>query len=133
MKIRDLLTEKRLCNLEEMVAEISLEELNSKIEEGEIFHLIEVSNEDDFNQGQIPGAINIPLTSLKETVTRDFKKYEQIVVYCKESSSSVGVTAARILHRLGFSNVLLLRGGKEGWQNAGYPLDGRTVEETVSE
>ncbi|MFQ5864738.1 MAG: rhodanese-like domain-containing protein [bacterium] len=124
MEIRDLLTEKRLFNLEEMVAELSLEELKSKIDEGEIFHLVEVSNEDGFDQDHIPGAINIPLNTLRESADQKFRKYEQIVVYCKESTSSVGVASARLLQRLGFSNVLLFRGGKEVWQKAGYPLAG---------
>ncbi|MFQ5824352.1 MAG: rhodanese-like domain-containing protein [bacterium] len=126
MNIKDLLTEKRLYNLEEMVAELSLEELKLKIDEGEIFHLVEVSNEEDYNKGHIPGAVNMPLNTLRETADQKFRKYEQIVVYCQETSSSVGSTAARILQRMGFSNVLLFQGGKEAWQNAGFPLDEQT-------
>lgn len=132
MKIRDLLTEKRLHNLEEMVAELTLEELKLKIDEGEIFNLVEVSNQSDFNQGHIPGAVNIPLNTLRETADQKFRKYEQIVVYCRESSSSVGITSARILQSLGFSNVLLFRGGKKAWQEAGYGLEGQQVEEKVA-
>lgn len=128
MQTRDLLTEKRLWNLEGMVAEISLEELKSKMDGGEIFHLVEVSNPEDFRKGHISGAINIPLTNLKETANQKFRKYEQIVVYCQESASSVGTTAARILQNLGFANVLLFQGGKEAWQKAGYSIEGHSGE-----
>jgi rhodanese-related sulfurtransferase len=131
MQIRDLLTEKRLWNLEEMVAEIELEELKSKMDEGELFHLLEVSNPKDFEQEHIPGAVNIPLSSLAQTASQKFRKYEQLVVYCQGASSSVGISAARILQRLGFSNVLLVRGGKEAWKKAGYPLEGQPIEPSV--
>lgn len=130
MQIRDLLTEKRLRNLEEMVAEISLEELESKLDAGEIFRLVEVSKAEDFKNGHIPGAINIPLTSLAETANRKFRKYEQIVVYCQAATSSVGIAAARILQQSGFSNVLLFREGKEAWQKAGYPIDTVKTEQS---
>ncbi len=123
MQIRDLLSEKRLSHLEEMVAEIDVQELKTKIDNGEIFKLVEVSNPADFKKGHIKGAIPIPLESLRDAAPQKFRKFQQIVVYCKESNSSVGVAAARILQRLGFSNVLLLKGGKEHWQQAGLPLE----------
>jgi adenylyltransferase/sulfurtransferase len=114
-----------------MVAEITVEQLKSKIDEGETFHLVEVSNEDDFNKGHIPGATNIPMNRLREAAGQKFRQYEQIVVYCQESSSSAGMTAARILQRLGFSNVLVVQGGKEAWQKAGYGLKGEEKQDTV--
>ena len=64
MQIKDLLTEKRLRHLEEMVSEITVDELESKIKRNEIFKLVEISNPDDFANGYIDGAINIPLDSL---------------------------------------------------------------------
>lgn len=127
MQIRDLLTEKRLRQLEEMVALISPQELQEKIKAGEIFQLVDVSDPDDFEQGNIANAINIPLSDLLEVAPQKFRKFQQIVVYCQETNSSVGIVAARMLHRAGFSNVLLLKGGKEAWQHAGFPLQGETV------
>lgn len=128
MQIRDLLTEKRLRHLEEMVAEISPEALNAKIKGGEIFKLIEVSDLDDFEKGHIAGAINIPLNSLVETASSKFKKFQQIVLYGQEANSGVGTVAARKLQRAGFSNVEVLKGGKEVWQNSGLPLQGKKEE-----
>ncbi|NIR48941.1 sulfurtransferase, partial [candidate division KSB1 bacterium] len=40
--------------------------------------------------------------------------------------------AARILQDLGFTNVLLLKGGKEAWQDAGLPLEGQETEAGAS-
>jgi rhodanese-related sulfurtransferase len=123
MQIRDLLTEKRLHQLEEMVAEIDVQELKKKIDNGEIFQLVEVSNPEDFKKGHLEGATNIPLAWLPEMAPLKFHKLQQIVIYCENSNSSVGVAAARILQRLGFANMLLLKGGKERWQQAGLPLE----------
>ena len=125
MQIKDLLTEKRLRHLEEMVSEITVDELKSKIKRNEIFKLVEISNPDDFANGYIDGAINISLDSLATEASKRFKKFQQIVIYVQEAASSVGTVAAGILQRLEYSNVVLLRGGKEAWRNAGLPLTGQ--------
>jgi len=125
MQIKDLLTEKRLRHLEEMVSEITVDDLKSKIKRSEIFKLVEISNPGDFVNGHIDGAINIPLDSLAAEANKRFRKFQQIVIYVQEAASSVGTVAAGRLQRLGFSNVVLLRGGKEAWQNTGLPLTGQ--------
>jgi rhodanese-related sulfurtransferase len=130
MKIHDLLTEKRLRDLEAMVSEISPETLKAKLENYETFQLIEVSNPEDFHKGHIGGAINIPLPLLKERASQQFSKLPQLVVYCEQASSGVGTVAARTLQDLGFYNVLMLTGCKEAWKQAGFPLE---EEEQISE
>ncbi len=133
MQIKDLLTEKRLHHLEEMVSEITVDDLKSKIKRNEIFKLVEISNPDDFGKGHIDGAINIPLDSLAREASKRFRKFQQLVIYVQEAASSVGTVAAVRLQRLGFSNVVLLRGGKEAWRNAGLPLTGQEDTETETE
>jgi len=125
MQIKDLLTEKRLHHLEEMVSEITVDELKAKVKRHEIFKLVEISNPDDFDNGHIAGAINIPLDSLAKEANKRFRKFQQIVIYVQEAASSVGTVAAGRLQRLEFSNVVLMRGGKEAWRNAGLPLTGQ--------
>ncbi|MFQ5630705.1 MAG: rhodanese-like domain-containing protein [bacterium] len=122
MEIHDLLTHKRLRDLGEMVSEIGPEDLKAKLENFETFQLVEVSNPDDFTKSHIEGAMNIPLLELKETAQKKFRKFQQIVVYCQAASSTVGAVAARTLQELGFYNVLMLTGGKEGWRECGFPL-----------
>ena len=107
-----------------MVTEITVDELQRKKEDGEIFKLVEVSDAEDFEAGHIAGAIHITVSELHDKSVQLFKKFQQIIVYAEESSSSVGSIAARMLQQLGFSNALLLKGGKEGWKGAGLPLEG---------
>ncbi len=122
MQTKDLLTEKCLRQLEEMVTEISPQDLNAKFLGEEIFQLVDVSDPGKFAEGRIAGAINIPLDSLVATVESSFKKFQQVVLYHDQASSSAGTVAARRLQRVGFFNVVLLRGGKEGWKAAGLAL-----------
>lgn len=133
MKIKDLLTEKRLHHLEEMVAEITVDELKSKRKRNEIFKLVEISTPADFANGHIDGAINIPLDLLATETSKRFRKFQQIVIYVQEAASSVGTVAAVRLQRLEFSNVVLLSGGKEAWRNAGLPLTGQEDAEGETE
>lgn len=128
MQTKDMLTSKRLRHLEPMVSEMIVDELNAKMSRGEIFKLVEVSNPHDFDKGHIEGAIHIPMDLLEAESQRRFTKFEQIIIYTREASSSVGMVAVRKLQTLGFSNVLLLRGGSEAWQNADLPLSGNKTE-----
>ena len=84
MQIKDLLTEKRLHHLEEMVSEITVDDLKSKIKRHEIFKLVEISNPDDFTNGHIDGAINISLDSLAAEASKRFRKFQQIVIYVQD-------------------------------------------------
>ena len=99
----------------------------------EIFKLVEISNPDDFDNGHIDGAINIPLDSLAREASKRFRKFQQIVIYVQQEVSSVGTVAAGRLQRLEFSNVALLTGGKEAWRNAGLPLTGQENAEVETE
>ena len=133
MQIKDLLTEKRLRHLEEMVSEITVDELKSKLKRNEIFKLVEISNPDDFESGHIKDAINIQLDDLEDEAGKRFRKFQQIVIYVQDAASSVGTVATVRLQRLGFSNAVLLRGGKEAWRNAGLPLTGQEDPEQETE
>lgn len=128
MHTKDLLTTKRLRNLEEMVAEITPEQLSEKINTGEFVHLIDVSEEEEFAKKHIKGARNVSLSAIVSEVAGDFQKFQKLVVCCHESVDSVGKVAVRKLQHAGFCNVELLTGDAEAWQRAGLLLEGRGDE-----
>lgn len=127
MKTRDILTEKRLWRLESMVVEIGIDELKAKIDNQEVFHLLEISDEEDYRKEHIAGAVHVSLKSVRNFAEQNFKKYEQLVVYTEEADSAVSRAAALMLQSAGFSNALVVQGGKEAWRDAGYPLEGEDV------
>ena len=118
------MTEKRLRQLEEMVATIGPDELKDKVIRGELFKLVDISDPADFAQGHIDGAVNFPLKKLVETASDQFRKFQQIVLYHHDATSSVSTVAARQLQHAGFSNVLVLEGGSQQWQESGNSLIG---------
>jgi membrane protein DedA with SNARE-associated domain/rhodanese-related sulfurtransferase len=70
----------------------------------------------------LPGALRIgpdELKQRKEIIPTD----RDIVLYCTCPSEETSAKVALELHRLGIKRVRPLRGGLQGWKDAGYPLD----------
>jgi membrane protein DedA with SNARE-associated domain/rhodanese-related sulfurtransferase len=69
----------------------------------------------------LPGAVRIgpsELTRLADRIPRD----RDIILYCTCPSEETSAKVALQLHRLGITRVRPLRGGFDGWKQAGYPL-----------
>jgi rhodanese-related sulfurtransferase len=69
----------------------------------------------------LPGAVRIgpaELAALADQIPRD----RDIILYCTCPSEETSAKVAMQLHRLGITRVRPLRGGFDGWKQAGYPL-----------
>jgi membrane protein DedA with SNARE-associated domain/rhodanese-related sulfurtransferase len=69
----------------------------------------------------LPGAMRIGPSELArhaERIPRD----RDIILYCTCPSEETSAKVALQLHRLGITRVRPLRGGFDGWKQAGYPL-----------
>jgi sulfur-carrier protein adenylyltransferase/sulfurtransferase len=80
---------------------------------------LDIREEDEWNEGQIPGAVHIPrgfLESRIEAVAPDHA--QPIVVYCAGGSRSV--FGAKTLNELGYENVASLAGGYTDWKRNGF-------------
>ncbi len=103
---------------------ISAEELNAKIDSGDIFNLIDVREPTEFYHGYIPGSINIPRGLLEFKISNeDFwmnegfylpEKNEEFVLICKKGGRSI--LAAKSIQELGYKNVTVLKGGWKKWE-----------------
>lgn len=84
--------------------------------------IVDVRTTFEFVSGFIPGAINIPLHRISETLERDIlSSSDRIVIYDRKGNrSKIG---AKALEDAGFSNVLNLEGGLEGWLAANENLE----------
>jgi rhodanese-related sulfurtransferase len=70
----------------------------------------------------LPGALRIGPDELK--LHRDEIPHDrEIVLYCTCPSEQTSAKVAMELRRLGVSRVRPLRGGLQGWKDAGYPLE----------
>ena len=69
----------------------------------------------------LPGALRIgpnELTTQSSIIPRD----RDVILYCTCPSEETSAKVALQLHRLGIERVRPLRGGFDGWKEAGYPL-----------
>lgn len=69
----------------------------------------------------LPGALRIGPNEIRqhsEIIPRD----RDVVLYCTCPNEETSAKLALQLHKLGIYRVRPLRGGFEGWKNAGYPL-----------
>lgn len=72
--------------------------------------LIDIRNSEDFLEGKIPNAINIPITALRNNLD-SIPHDKKVILYCRYGVGSY--IASRILTNRGFDNIYVLNGGME--------------------
>lgn len=89
---------------------ITVEEMKEKVNKGAI--LVDVRSSQEFNEGHLNGAINIPdfEVGTKSKIMLPNKK-QVIVLYCKNGGRSK--RACEKLKELGYENVFNVQGGLE--------------------
>ncbi len=111
------------------IRELAPHELLDRLGSG--IPLVDVREPDEFAEGHIPGAINIPRGLLEFEVDGHpavamrsdpalSHRHRPLVLYCLSGGRSA--LAAEALHRLGFASPLSLAGGILHWQDAGLPV-----------
>jgi rhodanese-related sulfurtransferase len=109
------------------VADLQPEELLALIERGEAPAIVDVRTRAEFEQGHVPGAVNVPFTSLLfGSPALPFTPDEPVVVYCGHGPRAR--LAAAGLRRRGFSAIRYLAGHMSAWLRAGRPIQSCTSE-----
>lgn len=80
--------------------------------------LLDVRSAEEFHQGHIKGAVNIPHTEIAQ-VADSLEKDAPIVVYCR--SGRRAQIAIEAMQELGYSNLYHLQGDMLGWQELNLP------------
>lgn len=98
--------------------------LKQRLDQGQPTTLVEALPERYFQQGHLPGAINIPHTEIRTQAASQLpNKDDFIVVYCANTPCANSRQAAVTLHQLGYTQVHEYVEGKQDWQEAGLPLE----------
>ncbi len=111
------------------IKEWDAETAQEKIAAGGVL-VVDVREPDEFAQGHLHGALNIPRGVL-EGAADDSTHYrhprlckahaEQVLLYCKSGGRSA--LGAWALQQMGFERVYSLAGGVECWEAEGFELE----------
>ena len=83
--------------------------------------LVDVRSTNQFKDGHISGARNVPGDQIASGVAALDKLKEKTVIVCCDSGVTSGA-AARKLTQLGFKQVYNLRGGLSAWRQDNLPV-----------
>jgi rhodanese-related sulfurtransferase len=103
------------------IHEISVDQVQVKLQGGEKFILVDVREESEYAKDHLPGAIHLG----KGIIERDIEErvpdpHTPMVLYCGGGFRSA--LAADNLQKMGFGNVLSMDGGIREWREKGLPL-----------
>lgn len=87
-----------------------LENLQDLLDDG--YTLVDVREIDEYNQGHIPNALNVPLSNIENDDYGSLSKDEKYVVICRSGNRSK--TASEILSKEGFT-IVNLESGMSSW------------------
>lgn len=104
---------------------ISGEELFNLLNDDQMI-IIDARQQLEFELGHIPGALNIPIDKFEVEYTKFsdlLKQYNSIVTYCSEMSCTDSELMAQKLIDMGYTTVLVYKGGYDEWLTIGYPIE----------
>jgi len=88
--------------------DITIEELKNKVMQGAI--LLDVRSNQEYREGHLQGAINIPEFEINKEIQRKIpKKNQLIILYCQYGGRSRN--AMKIMNKMGYTNIYNLYGG----------------------
>ncbi|MBC7983543.1 MAG: rhodanese-like domain-containing protein [Candidatus Obscuribacterales bacterium] len=105
------------------IIDITADKLQSRIEKKDAaIVLLDVRTAEEFAQGHVPGAKNIPHDQLAERVSELLAdKDKEVVLYCR-SGRRAGI-AAETLQAKGFEKLLHLEGDMQKWSAENRPVE----------
>jgi len=109
------------CTNNTNTRDVSANELVNQLGHSSIL-ILDVRTPQEYAAGHVPGAINLPHTSVASQIkTLQKHKNETIVLYCK--SGHRANIAEQALTDAGFKQLLHLDGDMDGWLAGNYPIE----------
>ena len=106
----------------ETIPEYDVHQVKNKIDLSQDFILVDVREDREWIQGNIPSSIHIGKGVIERDVANLIPNQEaEIVLYCQGGYRSA--LAAISLKEMGYGNVLSMSGGFSDWVNNKFPLN----------
>lgn len=116
-----LTTQQLVENAKQHITELSVTETADRLNQTENCQIIDVREADEFAQGHLPNARNIPRGLLEFKIEEAVRsKSAPIVVYCKTGGRAA--LSAQALQTLGYTEVKSIEGGYEAWVDQNQPI-----------
>src|SRR6478752_5336620 len=110
-----------LAQVKDEIDEVSSSDVLGRLDDSEQPLLLDVREQDEWQEGHLPGAVHIPRGNLESRVEALIPdRSREIVIYCAVGSRSA--FAAKSLAELGYENTSSLVGGFTDWKRNGYPF-----------
>lgn len=128
MALRNLAAS-RLAEVDRLVADyltskdglepVATAELMDRADAG-LVTVLDVRPQEEYARGHLPGAINVPLSDLKEYMSR-LQKDREVVAYCRGPWCVLSFEAVSLLRANGY-RARRLAGGLPEWRHQGLPV-----------
>jgi len=83
--------------------------------------IVDVRTPEEFAQGHVPGAVNIPVATVADNIAMFGAKDTSIVLYCRTGNRVKKAHA--LLSNAGYNNLHHLEGDIKGWEDAGKEME----------
>ncbi len=116
-----------LASAREQVPEVQVPDLAARRSAGDSPLVIDVREQNEWDEGHIPGSIHIPRGFLESRIAGVARPDQEVVLSCASGNRSLlaGIT----LRDMGYSNVESLAGGFQRWKQSGQDY---TVPQTLT-
>jgi rhodanese-related sulfurtransferase len=104
--------------------EVDILEAKKRIDNGAV--LVDVREQNEFDDLRIPGSILVPLSEFQQRF-EELPKDKEIVMQCRSGARSGQATEFLLAN--GYTNVVNMTGGILAWNEAGLPVQ-RSSDET---
>ncbi len=83
--------------------------------------VLDVRSREGYNEGHLPGAVNIPFEELPSRM-KELSKQKDVITYCWSVTCMLCTKAAYVLAKNGYRAKEMF-GGLEEWKKAGFPIE----------
>src|SRR5207247_407519 len=102
------------------VKETTVDNVKTRLDRGDKFHLVDVREDSEWAKDHLPGAVHLGKGVIERDVEEKIPdKAAPIVLYCGGGFRSA--LAADNLQKMGYTNVISMDGGIRDWRAKGYP------------
>ena len=103
------------------VPEVDVFQVKSKLDKGEEIILIDVREDNEWNQGRLPTALHLGKGIIERDIESNIEdRNTELILYCQGGFRSA--LAAESLTKMGYKNVYSMSGGYSTWIANEFPI-----------